>query len=422
MKKFPHHISAAVLLMSLAACSPDVPMVNLGIDDNYSIYRMATLRLHPEFPGDSYTWTMPDAAGRDSIVGTGRDYYFCAPAAGDYYLTLRIASATDPVEHTTLIRVWDEDVAYSRYITRVLEYRPAPGQFINSLPKYEPGDTEADMCKKVLECIGGKNDVLVSLGNYGGYVTFAFDHTVVNIPGEYDFKIDGNAFYSASNPNPDAPAEGGSSEPGIVMVSIDCNGNGLPDDEWYELAGSEYHKPATLHNYSVTYFRTPGGHIAVPVDGSINDGEYIRYEDSQGVSGYVAKNVYHNQDYWPLWLDLLTLTFSGTCLPPNAVDESGQGSYYVQYAYPWGYADNHPNNIGNLSSFKIDWAVDASGRPVHLNGVDFIRVYTGLNQQCGWLGETSTEISRAEDLHIPDGVPLPDVGSSSKHKSNSLLK
>ena len=29
---------------------------------------------------------------------------------------------------------------------------------------------------------------------------------------------------------------GGSAEPGIVFVSKDVNGNGEPDDEWYELA------------------------------------------------------------------------------------------------------------------------------------------------------------------------------------------
>ena len=53
-------------------------------------------------------------------------------------------------------------------------------------------------------------------------------------------------------------------------------------------------------------------------------------------------------------------------------------------------------------SFDIGWAVDSLGNPVHLPGVDFIRVYTGVNQQCGWLGETSTELSRAEDLHVED--------------------
>jgi hypothetical protein len=28
-----------------------------------------------------------------------------------------------------------------------------------------------------------------------------------------------------------------------------------------------------------------------------------------------------------------------------------------------------------------------------------VKVYTALNQQAGWLGETSTEIMGAEDLH-----------------------
>lgn len=408
-KTIPHIITGIILLSTTAACNDDadIPMVNLGIDDTYSVYRMRTLRLHPEFPGDSYTWSMPDSQGRDSIVGTERDYFFCGPAPGDYYLTLRIDSPTDPVEHTTHIRVWEEDVAYSRYISEVLEYRPAPGQFINQLPEYIEGDTEESMCKKVLECIGGKNDVLVSLGNYGGYVTFAFDHTVLNVPGEYDFSIDGNSFYSASNPNPGAARPGGSAEPGIVMVAVDCNGNGRPDDPWYELAGSEYYKPETIHNYFVTYYRPDPDHQPVWLNGNITDAQYIRYEGNAGDTGYVEKNVYHTQDYWPGWITDNVMTFSGTRLAPNGIDESHQGNYFVLYCYDWGYADNHPNKIGDLSKFKIDWAVDRNGNPVHLNGVDFIRVYTGVNQQCGWLGETSTEISRAEDLHIPDGTTLP---------------
>ena len=95
---------------------------------------------------------------------------------------------------------------------------------------------------------------MVTLGGYGGYIVVGFDHTIVNRPGEYDFKILGNAFYANDNPRPDAPL-GGSSEPGIVMVSVDTNGNGVPDDEWYELAGSEYYKKETLKNYEITYYR-----------------------------------------------------------------------------------------------------------------------------------------------------------------------
>ena len=94
------------------------------------------------------------------------------------------------------------------------------------------------------------------------------------------------------------------------------------------------------------------------------------------------------------------MTFTGTRLAPNAVDESGVGNYYVLYAYDWGYVDNHPNEISDKSCFNIDWAVDSDGNSVKLDGVDFIRVFTGVNQSCGWLGETSTEICRAEDLHI----------------------
>ena len=82
---------------------------------------------------------------------------------------------------------------------------------------------------------------------------FCFDHEVLNVAGEYDMKILGNGFYSATQ-KADEPL-GGSSEPGIVMVSRDDNGNGLPDDEWYELAGSEETNEKTLFNYSITYYR-----------------------------------------------------------------------------------------------------------------------------------------------------------------------
>ncbi len=65
------------------------------------------------------------------------------------------------------------------------------------------------------------------------------------------FRVLGNAFYSDLPEFEDK--KGGSCEPGIVEVSFDTNQNGLPDDEWYELAGSEYYKPETVKEYSITY-------------------------------------------------------------------------------------------------------------------------------------------------------------------------
>ena len=50
--------------------------------------------------------------------------------------------------------------------------------------------------------------------------------------------------------------------------------------------------------------------------------------------------------------------------------------------------------------FDIGWAVDSKGQAVKLPGVDFIKIYTGVNQYCGWLGETSTEVGKIEDLHV----------------------
>uniref|UniRef100_UPI003217B296 hypothetical protein n=1 Tax=uncultured Draconibacterium sp. TaxID=1573823 RepID=UPI003217B296 len=401
MKKLIPILSFIFLLFS---CNQEIPMVNLGIDDVYTVERMKKIILHPEFPGEC-EWSMQDVNGQDSIVSTERDYIFLAGNPGKYFLKLNIIDSENPVEHLVQIVVWEEQVAYSRYISRVFEYCPAPGQFVNTMPEYEEGDTGENMRKKAQESISGKNDVMVSLGGFGGYITFGFDHTVVNVTGENDFKIRGNSFYAASNPNPDAPAEGGSCEPGIVMVSLDRNNNGIPDDDWYELHGSEYYKPETKHSYEITYYRPTPGKQATPRPNSpISDTTYIGWIDNRGGKGYMAKNVYHKQDYFPKWLDAGQLTFKGTIIPNNAVDESRNESYYVQYAYPWGYVDNHPNEYEDKISFDIDWAVDESGNAVQLPGVDFIRVYTGVNQQCGWLGETSTELARAEDLHVSESI------------------
>lgn len=400
------YILAAISMILFVSCNDGIPMVNLGIDNEYAVERMRPLILHPEFNGEKYIWTMPDSNGKDSVVSYERDLIFCSADTGNFFVKLRIIDPNNPYTHETRIVVWEEQVAYSRYITKVYEYCPAPGQFVNTMPPYETGDTYADMLRKAEESISGTNDIMVSLGAFGGYITFGFDHSVTNVPGQYDFKIYGNAFYAADKPNPDNPDSGGSSEPGIVMVSFDRNGNGIPDDTWYELAGSEYHKPETTHNHTITYHRPDRNRVPTPHPdiSAIIDTAYIPFTDSNGMTGHIAKNVYHSQSYFPMWLSgqTQTITFSGTRLTGNAVDESGNGTYYVLYPYDFGYADNHPNEIDDKASFNIEWAVDSLGNPVHLPCIDFIRVYTAVSQSCGWLGETSTEISRAEDLHIPD--------------------
>lgn len=415
MARFGYMAAFVASVLLLTGCTADIPMVNLGIDDDYYVYRMKKLHLESAYTGSEYRWTVTSPDGKTRTVSDERSYIFMEKEEGTYNLTFDVIDADTPYHHEFTVNVVHEEVEYSPWIAKVHEYRPAPGQFVNEMPQYEKGDTYADILKKCEESISGKNDVMISLGGYGGYVTFSFDHTVVNVPGENDFRIWGNAFYELLNPD----EKGGSAEPGIVMVSYDANMNGLPDDEWYELAGSEYHKPETRHDYTITYSRPDPSRVPVPDDDYpyLTDLYYIPWRDSMGNTGFMPKNSFHAQDYYPQWVDEDELSFTGSRLANNAVDISGAGTYYILYSYDWGYVDNHPNDYGDLNSFDIGNAVDRDGNPVELPGADFVRVYTGLNQYCGWLGETSTEICRAQDLHIPDPatiVPDDPLGPAEK--------
>ena len=344
------------------------------------------------------------------------------------------------------------------WLTRVYDYRPAPGQFVNTMPIArvgEPRDSvlarcHASICGRVdttTQTIHGQTitridtvwaESMISLGGYGGYVIVGFDHPVVNMH-TWDFDIMGNAFVS------ERETGGGSCEPGIVMVGVDVDGDGVPSDgdQWYELAGSEYDHPKTQHDYKITYYQPDENKARTPstTDPDVIDTTYIRWTgndvDPDSTSGYMSRNRYHMQPYWPLWLrDQETLSYSGSKLRCNAVDLGGNDgrSYFVQYFFDWGYVDNLPNSInrqpdeeGCNPGFKIDWAVDEQGRHVNLTHIDFIKVYNAVNQYCGWLGETSTEVAGGIDFHpeavVPQSLPGDVNGDSEVNISdvNALL-
>ena len=135
----------------------------------------------------------------------------------------------------------------SKLWNKVYEYTPAPGQFINETSTIG-GMTGKETFPEAAVAWATqrlKDKLHVSLGSFGGYIIVGFDHSIPNSGNQYDFCIQGNAF-------------DGSSEPGIVWVMQDINGNGLPDDEWYELKGSEAGKKETIRNFEVTYYRPEG--------------------------------------------------------------------------------------------------------------------------------------------------------------------
>lgn len=294
----------------------------------------------------------------------------------------------------------------SPYIAHVYDYLPAPGQFVNVFPAYKPGYTQDSINAQLEQVLVGKTNATVSLGSYGGYIVFGFDHPVLNMHG-YDVKIYGNAMQS--NAVPDVP--GGSCEPGIIMVGVDNDHDGVPSDGdmWYEIRGSLYDR--CQHGYEITYYKPDENKTRVPHETwrYITDAEYVYWTSNDQVadstSGYVWRNSFHNNNpYWPLWIEDTVMTFRGTKLPNTAIDMSnGNGNNWFQPFLGEGYADNLPN--GMEPGFKIDWAIDEDGNPVELDHIDFVKVYCGQMYYCGWLGETSTEIAGAEDLH-PDAVAV----------------
>lgn len=264
--------------------------------------------------------------------------------------------------------------------TAVFEYTPAPGQFINETKTGgftgEETTPEAAIAYATQRM---KDDAFVSLGGFGGYMVVGFDHSIDNT-GNYDFGIKGNSFK-------------GSSEPGIVWVMQDENGNGKPDDTWYELKGSETGKETTVRNYAVTYYRPS------------EPQQPVQWTDSEGNSGEVDYlKQFHTQDYYyPAWITADSYTLTGTCVEARNYDQSGNGTYWVQAEYDWGYADNfseidrlsndgNANAAANANYFKISNAIDDKGNPVGLKYIDFIKVQTACNTKSGWLGENSTEV------------------------------
>lgn len=320
------------------------------------------------------------AAAMLSVAGCGKDsdltyettYEPCAAEEGD---SLRGEMTAD------------------RYATKVFEYTPAPGQYINDpqtggMPSYMTEAPEAAVwAQERLE-----KKLFVSLGAFGGFITVGFDHDISNSHGNYDFAIFGNAFL-------DSTGSGGSSEPGIVYVMEDRNSNGIPDDTWYELRGSDYYEESTLHDYSVTYFRPS------------EPGQPVEWCDDLGNTGIIDYlKAFHKQDYYyPSWIKEDSYTLTGTRLAARTEKDPDTG-FMANNPFAWGYADNMGEDCTALDGmpqanrFRIADAVDRNGNPIELNSIRFVKVQTGVLAKSGSLGEVSTEVLGFYDLMTePEG-------------------
>lgn len=274
-------------------------------------------------------------------------------------------------------------------VSSILEYRPAPGQYVN---------TQTFSTQARAKAIGYDSSfsTIVTLGAWGGSITFKFDHSVQNLDGA-DLGIYGNP-----------PSGYNWDEPGIVMVSQDVNNNGIADDPWYELAGSQYDSASTNRNYKVTYYNQGDGKSATWKDNKGNTG--VIYVDQ---FGFGSTNPYpiagSNVDFGK-YKD--SIVFEGSLLRSTFGTDpvSGFSQNDTHSLGWWGYSDSYSIGLGpqqmdnykttGYNSFDISWARDKNGNKVNLPYVDFVKVYTGQLTSDPVMGEISTEFRGARDLHI----------------------
>ena len=135
----------------------------------------------------------------------------------------------------------------------------------------------------------------------------------------------------------------------------------------------------------------------------------------------------------------MTLQFKGVRLMPVT------NSSYVGSTKPddflFGYADSHINGTPSGEQVNpyltgrttggdpidISWAVDENGKPVTLDAIRYVRVYTGVQQMNGIMGESSTEITAAYAATTKGGsaatvTPTVKVNGTTVETANMGLK
>lgn len=272
-------------------------------------------------------------------------------------------------------------IIQAQYVSEIVEYQPAPGQLIN---------IESIGSPQAAESIIGHTNGLVSLGAFGGYIIVKMDQAIENDPGNpfgVDFSVFGNSLNDWC-------------EAGAVYVMKDENGNGIPDEEWFLLAGSDYYWSDSYSNYYLHYFNPQQAQMNIP------------WVDQNQDSGFVFSNSIHQQEYYPSSSYFPNIDehsqFYQAPLIQGDMDFSEPG-LVRSYERAFGYADNHPRgsapyhipdnpytlekeNAGG-DAFDISWARNANGDLVSLDKIHFIKIATAMNQSGGHLGEISTEIT-----------------------------
>lgn len=397
-KNFTHLL---VLACVFAGCSKNdvkpeevLNPKDITLQEKYEVNTFSVLNITADANAadPAYEWVMtknPVNQVTDSIVGKTKDFRFIAVYPGTYELSLNVVSAGKKGVKKTTINVINESKDYNPYITSIYDFNPAPGLFANDL--YVAGNVKADIVRKALGRINETSvGYALDLGGFGGSIVIGFDHTVVNVAGQKDFRVYGGDLSDRMDP----PA------PGLIYVAYDKNKNGKPDeDEWYEIIGSQHAKENTIKNFKITYHKKAAG-LPVVVAGPndpFTDREHIFCENNQAETYYLSR-AKTRKDYYPLWATQNIAVFEGMRLNVNfSPARAGQTTLWNFTAPEWGYVNSVDPDI------DIDWAVDKNGKKADLPGIDFIKVVNCVSEPMGLCQQQSsmaTKFSGAGDLHL----------------------
>lgn len=296
------------------------------------------------------------------------------PTEGKYTITLKTSAQTVSVTSAAGITNKYSFKLQARsakaYADAVADYLPINSQYTNTTTASNPEKTLAGN--------------LVSLGNWGGYITYYFEDGLTDNPNNkygMDFYAYGNAFASG----------GSAAENGQVWVSEDGN-------TWYALAGSEHYEDDVLWDYQVTYTKTASGKTAW-TDNQDNS------NDGASQSGaWVNPDIYYLSDL----AKNDTITLQGIVMYSQGGTirgDSSTGENSFAHAAKFGYVDYFGNgtvgadvnpyieNPVNANGFDLAWAVDAQGNSVDVSEMAFhyVKVVTASNIWAGAFAEKSTE-------------------------------
>jgi len=408
MKKYLKHSLFLVAIGAFYCCSNDdskndnpetqpvkEASLSLKLASDFTVSRYNAVAVEPEVLIENgnpelaqYKWTtkVTDSKGvvKDSVIGDTKTLQFIAAKAASYDVSLTVTLGKLLKQATTKVTVSETGKSYTSKALEIIDYLPAP-HYNNDNYAFE---TKAEALEKAREDFNDGS--VINLGTYGGYVVAKFDHTIINAYGKRDFTIQMNTNSSTIKYSPVS-----------VGVAYDANKNGIADDnEWYEIAGSEYNKSTTIKNYEVTYFRPDPGKTAVTGKADWQfDKEYIKWSDNKNTSGFITKTKkWRRYNYYPQWLgDSYTLKGTKVYLPVKDVSD-GDGTAFNVGTFEWGYAGIKDPSI------DISWTVDSNGKKVHLPGVDFIKVYVSTFVEIGASDLLTNSFNQAEDLNFPKAI------------------